>query len=101
MAVWLVWHTLFRATSHRDSQLSPATRSIAAWTQSPGWSSIASLRFARSNPELVRFARDGADRVGVPVDDLLRDAIERVITLRSAERADVPAHAGRPLLRAI
>lgn len=62
----------------------------------------ASLRFARSDPELLRYARDSAERVGVDVDDLLRDAIDRVAAIRAAD--DPPELAlrdGRPLLRAI
>ena len=45
----------------------------------------ASLRFARSDPALLRYARDSAEKVGVPVDDLLRDAIDRVAAIRAAQ----------------
>ena len=38
----------------------------------------AALRFARSNPELVACALDGALRSGSSVDDLLLDAVERM-----------------------
>jgi hypothetical protein len=35
-------------------------------------------RFLRSNPELLAFARRGADETGQPVDQLLADAVRRV-----------------------
>ena len=38
----------------------------------------ASLRFARSNPELLAYARAAAAQTGRGVDDLLQDAIDRV-----------------------
>jgi hypothetical protein len=38
----------------------------------------AALRFARSNPELVDCAREGAVRSGRSVDDLLLEAIARM-----------------------
>ena len=38
----------------------------------------AALRFARSNPELVACARDGALDSGRSVDDLLLDAVARL-----------------------
>ena len=43
----------------------------------------AALRFARSNPALVRYASEHAGAVGASVDDLLRDAIDRVVASRS------------------
>ncbi len=43
----------------------------------------AALRFARSNPELMCFALENAARAGTPVDDLLREAIDRVVAGRS------------------
>jgi hypothetical protein len=62
----------------------------------------ASLRFAQANPELLRYARDSAERVGVSVDDLLRDAIDRVASLRMAEQpSELTVADGPPLLRAI
>lgn len=61
----------------------------------------ASLRFARSNPELVRYARAHLTDTGPTVDDLLLQAIGRVVALRRADapRARVPG--GAPLLRAL
>ncbi len=68
----------------------------------PGVVIDASLRFARSDPELLRYARESAEKVGVPVDDLLRDAIDRVAEIRAAQRPSRGAFRdGRPLLRAI
>ncbi len=62
----------------------------------------ASLRFARSDPALLRYARDSAEKVGVPVDDLLRDAIDRVAAIRAAQEPPaLTLRDGRPLLRAI
>jgi hypothetical protein len=62
----------------------------------------ASLRFAKTNPELARYASDSAQRVGVPVDDLLRDAIDRVAAIRAAQQPpEISFRDGRPLLRAI
>jgi hypothetical protein len=62
----------------------------------------ASLRFARSDPELLRYARDSAEKVGLSVDDLLRDAIDRVAAIRAAQRPiEFVLRDGRPLLRAI
>ena len=40
----------------------------------------AALRFARSNPELVDCARQGARTSGRSVDDLLLDAVARLRT---------------------
>lgn len=42
----------------------------------------AALRFARSNPDLLRFAQENAGAAGASVDDLLREAIERVVASR-------------------
>ncbi len=39
----------------------------------------ASLRFARSNPDILGFARDNARLLGVSVDQLLCDAISRLV----------------------
>jgi hypothetical protein len=62
----------------------------------------ASLRFARSDPELLSYARESAEEVGVPVDDLLRDAIDRVAAIRAAQQPpELSLRDGRPLLRAI
>jgi hypothetical protein len=62
----------------------------------------ASLRFAQANPELLRYARDSAEKVGVPVDDLLRDAIDRVAAIRAVQESpEISFREGRPLLRAI
>lgn len=60
----------------------------------------ATLRFARSNPELVRYAESSANSIGASVDDLLRQAIARVVAARAEEQAaDIPSR--HPLLRAI
>ena len=62
----------------------------------------ASLRFARSDPELLSYARDSAEEVDVAVDDLLRDAIDRVAAIRAAQQPpELSLRDGRPLLRAI
>ena len=42
----------------------------------------AALRFARSNPELLRYAHANAGTAGASVDDLLREAIDRVVASR-------------------
>jgi hypothetical protein len=42
----------------------------------------AALRFARSNPDLLRFAHENASQAGRSADDLLREAIERVAASR-------------------
>jgi hypothetical protein len=62
----------------------------------------AALRFARSNPELLRYAQQNAEANRTSVDELLRHAIDRVIATRAAEPSftDVSAQ-GRPLLRAL
>lgn len=62
----------------------------------------ASLRFARSDPALLSYARASAEKVGVPVNYLLRDAIDRVAAIRAAQRpAVITLRDGRPLLRAV
>jgi hypothetical protein len=68
----------------------------------PGVVIDASLRFARSDPALLSYATTSAERVGVPVDDLLRDAIDRVAAIRAAQQPiEINVRDGRPLLRAI
>ena len=47
----------------------------------------AAVRFARSNPELVAYARAEAPRAGRSVEQLLRDAIERVRAETEAQDA--------------
>jgi DNA-directed RNA polymerase specialized sigma24 family protein len=42
----------------------------------------AALRFARSNPDLLRYAHENAGTAGASADDLLREAIERVVASR-------------------
>jgi hypothetical protein len=42
----------------------------------------AALRFARSNPDLLRYAHANAGRAGRSADDLLREAIKRVAASR-------------------
>ena len=59
------------------------------------------LRFARSNPELLHYAHQNAGAPGCSVDDLLRQAIDRVVAERAALRSTRPALDGRPLLRAV
>jgi hypothetical protein len=54
-------------------------------SQSGGVVVDGALRFARSNPELLRYAQENARRAGVSVDDLLRDAIDRVVAIRRSE----------------
>ena len=62
----------------------------------------AALRFAKSNPELVRYAQRNAGARGGSVDELLREAIDRVVAARAAEHTDgVFIATGPPLLRAI
>ncbi len=62
----------------------------------------ASLRFAKSDPELLRYARDNAEKVGMAMDDLLRDAIASIAAVRAAEQPqELSLRNGRPLLRAI
>jgi hypothetical protein len=62
----------------------------------------AALRFAKSNPELLHYALDNAATVGSSVDDLLRQAIDRVVAERATPEATrtTPLR-GRPLLRAL
>ena len=38
----------------------------------------AALRFARSNPEVLACAREGASRTGCSVDELLTEAVARM-----------------------
>ena len=38
----------------------------------------AATRFLRSNPDLLAFARRGADETGQGIDDLLSDAVRRI-----------------------
>lgn len=45
----------------------------------------AALRFARANPDLLRYARENAGGAGVSVDELLREAIERVAASHRCE----------------
>jgi hypothetical protein len=62
----------------------------------------ASLRFAKSDPELLRYASESAEEVGMAVDDLLRDAITRVAAITAAQHPpEFRFRGGRPLLRAI
>lgn len=56
----------------------------------------AALRFARSNPELVRYAEKSAPIAGASVDQLLRIAIDRIVAVRAKE-VPVPG-AGEPSL---
>lgn len=65
-----------------DSLMSPAPPTIGLMNQPEGVVIDASLRFARSNPDLVRFAHENAG-AGASVDDLLREAIERVVASRA------------------
>lgn len=53
----------------------------------------AALRFARSNPDLLRYAQENAGRAGLSVDDLLREAIERVVASRREESGPLFAEA--------
>jgi hypothetical protein len=63
--------------------LSPPPFTIALMNSQPEGVVIdAALRFARSNPDLLRFAHENAAAAGASVDDLLRDAIERVVASR-------------------
>lgn len=69
-----------------DTLLSPLRLSIGLMNSQPGGVVVdAALRFARSNPELLRYAQENARRAGVSVDDLLRDAIDRVVVIRRSE----------------
>ncbi|HEY2594739.1 MAG TPA: hypothetical protein VGK33_12640 [Chloroflexota bacterium] len=62
----------------------------------------ASLRFAKSDPQLLAYAMDSAAEVGVPLDDLLRDAIDRVAAIRAAMHpVGATFTGGRPVLRAV
>ncbi|MEO8899819.1 MAG: hypothetical protein ABI352_05565 [Candidatus Dormibacter sp.] len=51
----------------------------------PGVVIDAALRFAKSNPELVRYAHEQAGAAGTTADDLLREAIDRVVAARQTE----------------
>jgi hypothetical protein len=69
-----------------DSLLSPPPLTIDLMNSQPEGVVIdAALRFARSNPDLLRYAHENAGRAGVSVDDLLREAIERVVVSRRRE----------------
>jgi hypothetical protein len=71
-----------------DSLLSPPPPTIGLMNSQAGGVVIdAALRFARSNPDLVRYASEKADTAGASVDDLLRDAIERVVVRRQRDPA--------------
>jgi hypothetical protein len=59
----------------------------------------AALRFARSNPDLLRYAHENAGRAGASVDDLLLEAIERVVASRRCENTSLTS-APQPLLAA-
>lgn len=68
----------------------------------PGVVIDAALRFARSNPELLRYAQQSVGASGASVDELLRQAIDRVIATRSTEPSVTDFSAsGQPLLRAL
>lgn len=45
----------------------------------------AALRFAKSNPDLLRYAHENAGRAGRSADDLLHEAIDRVAANRRCE----------------
>ena len=45
----------------------------------------AALRFARSNPELLRYAEQSAAIAGASVDQLLCIAIDRIVAIRAKE----------------
>jgi hypothetical protein len=85
-----------------DRQLSLPPRTMPGMSNSTGVVIDAALRFARSNPELLRYAQQNAGANSMSVDELLRQAIDRVIAARSAEPlvTDCSA-AGQPLLRAL
>jgi hypothetical protein len=66
-----------------DRLLSPLPLTIDLMNSQPGGVVVdAALRFARSNPDLLRFAHENASQAGRSVDDLLREAIERVAASR-------------------
>ena len=51
----------------------------------------AAVRFARSNPEVLACAREGASRTGCSVDELLTEAVARMraaIARRELEQRD-------------
>jgi hypothetical protein len=69
-----------------DTLLSPPLLTIGIMNSQPQGVVIdAALRFARSNPDLLRYAHENASRAGRSVDDLLRQAIERVAASRRCE----------------
>jgi hypothetical protein len=59
----------------------------------------AALRFARSNPDLVRYASEKAVTAGASVDDLLREAIERVVVIRRQRDPAVPTPSSYAVIR--
>lgn len=69
----------------RDRLLSPGTCSLRCMN---GGAVVvdAAVRFARSNPELVAYARVAAAATGRSVDDLLLDAIERLRDASAPQR---------------
>jgi hypothetical protein len=54
-------------------------------SQSEGVVIDAALRFARSNPDLFRYAHENSGQAGRSADDLLREAIGRVAASRRCE----------------
>jgi hypothetical protein len=69
-----------------DTLLSPPPLTIDLMNSQPeGVVVDAALRFARSNPDLLAYAIENASRAGVSVDDLLRDAIDRIVAIRHRE----------------
>ena len=57
----------------------------------------AAVRFARTNPELMAYAREAAARTGRSVDELLLDAVQRVrdASPAASSAAAVPQQQGR------
>jgi hypothetical protein len=83
-----------------DSLLSPHPPTIGLMDSQPKGVVIdAALRFARSNPDLVRFASENADAAGGSVDDLLREAIERVVVIRRQRDPAVTSPASYAVIR--
>jgi hypothetical protein len=83
-----------------DSLLSPPPPTIGLMNSQAGGVVIdAALRFARSNPDLVRYASDKADTAGASVDDLLREAIERVVVIRRQRDPAVSSPASYAVIR--
>jgi hypothetical protein len=69
-----------------DTLLSRSPLTIGLMSSQPEGVVIdAALRFARSNPDLLRYAQSHAGRAGRSADDLLREAIERVAASRRFE----------------